>query len=114
MILPPFDMARPKPDEARFDLHLGSDPAAFRGHFPGMPVLAGVIQIDWAMQLAQSQLGLDRRAADDFQVKFRRLVRPDRVLTLHLRIDRAKQLLRFGYWQDGELASDGQIRLQGA
>ena len=50
MNLPPFDLARACPDEACFDLHLDPDHPAFRGHFPGMPVLAGVLQIDWAMQ----------------------------------------------------------------
>ena len=111
---PPFNRVRPGPDEARFDLHLSPDAAAFRGHFPDMPVLAGVIQIDWVMQLAQTEFGLGGRAADDFQVKFRRLVRPGQVLTLQLRIDRAKRMLLFDYWQNGEPASSGRIRLGAA
>ncbi len=111
MILPPFDTARPGPDEARFELHLGPDHPAFRGHFPGMPVLPGVIQIDWAMQLAQAQFGLGHGSADDFHVKFRRIVRPGRTLWLHLRIDRARRRLVFEYLVDGESASIGQIRL---
>jgi 3-hydroxymyristoyl/3-hydroxydecanoyl-(acyl carrier protein) dehydratase len=114
MNLPPFDMVRPGPDEARFDLHPGPDAAAFRGHFPGMPVLPGVVQIDWAMQLAHTRLGLGCRAAQDFQVKFRRLLRPGGALTLHLRIDRAKRVLLFDYWQDGEPAASGRVRLEQA
>lgn len=114
MNLPPFDMVRHGPDEVRFDLHLRPDHPAFRGHFPGRPMLAGVIQIDWAMQLAHAHLGLDRRAAEDFQTKYRRIVPPDRPLSLHLRIDRAKRRLVFEYTLDGESASVGQVRLENA
>ena len=111
MNLPPFDVALACPDEARFDLHLDPDYPAFRGHFAGMPVLAGVLQIDWAMQLAQARLGLRSRAAEDFQVKYRRIVPPGRALSLHLRIDRAKRLLMFEYFLDGESATLGRVRL---
>lgn len=109
---PAFDMTQAGPDEARFDLHLGPDHPAFRGHFPGMPVLAGVLQIDWAMQLAQSRLGLRHRAARDFQVKYRRIVPPGRAVSLHLRIDRAQRLLVFEYVLDGESATLGRVRLE--
>jgi 3-hydroxymyristoyl/3-hydroxydecanoyl-(acyl carrier protein) dehydratase len=111
MNLPPFDIARRAPDEAWFELHLAADHPAFRGHFPGTPVLAGVIQIDWAMQLAQAQFGLQRRAAEDFRVKYSRIVSPAGRLSLHLRLDRAAQRLLFEYRLDGEAATLGQVRL---
>ena len=114
MNLPPLDMLPAGPGEARFALHLGPDHPAFRGHFPGQPVLAGVIQLDWAMQLAELQLGLGQRAAADLQVKYRRILPPGRAVTLHLRLDRARQTLRFEYLLEGDSATIGQIRLEQA
>jgi 3-hydroxymyristoyl/3-hydroxydecanoyl-(acyl carrier protein) dehydratase len=113
MNLPPFDMVRAGVDEARFALHLDAGHPAFRGHFPERPLLAGVIQIDWAMRLAHTQLGPCPRAAADFQVKYRRVIPPGQALSLHLHIDRAKRLLRFEYLLDGASASVGQVRLGG-
>ena len=44
-------------------------------------------------------------------MKYRRIVPPGRALSLHLRIDRAKRLLMFEYFLDGESATLGRVRL---
>ena len=111
MNLPSFDLSMMGEREARFDLHLDPGHPALRGHFPGMPVLPGVVQIDWAMQAGASCVGLRCRAAEDFQVKFRRIVSPGRPLSLHLRFDPGRRLLIFEYWLEGQSASIGQVRL---
>ncbi len=98
-------------DGARFDLALPADHAAFAGHFPGQPVLPGVVQVDWAVQLAETHLASGLPAALDYQVKFRRVVPPGGVLALELRIDRERGALAFTYRAGGEIVSSGRIRL---
>ena len=103
-----------EPDTVRLELCLEAADPAFRGHFPGMPVLACVIQLDWALQLARLHLGVRQHAATDFQVRCSRLIVPDRALQLALRLNRARHRLEFAYWLDGERASAGHIRLEPA
>jgi hypothetical protein len=79
-----------------------------------MPVLAGVIQLDWALQLARLHLGVRQRTATDFQVRCSRLIVPERALLLELRLNRARHRLEFAYWLDGERASAGNVRLEPA
>lgn len=40
------------PDTVTLDLHVPADCPWLEGHFPGQPVLPGVVQLRWALQLA--------------------------------------------------------------
>lgn len=46
------------------------DHPAFAGHFPGRPILPGVLLLDHAVWLAQTQLGHTQGAGQIAQVKF--------------------------------------------
>jgi 3-hydroxymyristoyl/3-hydroxydecanoyl-(acyl carrier protein) dehydratase len=111
MMLPQTRNVRATGDEATIDLVLPADHAAFLGHFPGQPILAGVLQIDWAMRFAARCFQLDQTVAQDFQVKFRRVIGPDQDLSLVLRLDRVRAHVVFEYRVAGEIASSGKIRL---
>jgi 3-hydroxymyristoyl/3-hydroxydecanoyl-(acyl carrier protein) dehydratase len=112
MNLPPTELLQAGSDAVRLRLSLTVDDPAFRGHFPGMPVLAGVIQLDWALQLARLHLGVRQRTATDFQLRCSRLIVPDCALLLELRLNRERGRLEFDYWLDGERASVGRIGLE--
>lgn len=111
---PPTEVMQAGPDAVRLELSLEATHPAFRGHFPGMPVLACVIQLDWALQLARLHLGVRQHAATDFQVRCSRLIVPDHALLLTLRLNQARRRLEFAYLLDGERASAGHIRLEPA
>ncbi len=100
-------------DHVVLRLALPPEHPAFDGHFPGQPVLPGVVQTDWAVRLADELLQSGCAAATDFQVKFRRVVEPGNPLELTLRIDRIKGSLSFEYSRNGDICSSGRIKLEG-
>lgn len=93
------------------DLDLPADLPCFRGHFPGFPVLAGVVQIDWVMQLAMAHLRCDEPAASDFRIKFKRVITPGNPLTLTLGHDAGRRRLDFVYRTGALVASQGHVML---
>jgi 3-hydroxymyristoyl/3-hydroxydecanoyl-(acyl carrier protein) dehydratase len=103
-------------DRLVISLALDRDDPAFAGHFPGHPILPGVVQIDWALRLAEPLIGTQARAARRFRAKFIRVITPGpggdgSGLILSLRLDRARSSLLFEYRAGGALASTGQIAL---
>jgi len=91
---------------------LPAEAPAFAGHFPGHPVLPGVVQLDWAIRLASRYLGVDQAVAREFQVKFRHIIPSDLPITLSLYRDDARQRLDMEYRVGGEIASTARIRLE--
>lgn len=92
-------------------LALPRNAAVFQGHFPTMPVLPGVVQIDWVMRLACRCFGLVRPVAGDFQVKFTRVIEPDMALVLSLVLDPNQHRLSFEYRVEDQVMSSGRIKL---
>jgi len=96
-------------------LQVPLDLAHFTGHFPQTPVLPGVVQVDWAQQLARQLIEhLPPRFAGMEVLKFQQLVRPGDTLQLSLRFDAERGKLYFAY-RNGEAAcSSGRILLEQA
>jgi 3-hydroxyacyl-[acyl-carrier-protein] dehydratase len=93
----------------------------FQGHFPGRPVMPGVLQLE-ALAQAGALLAAETEPFDPAQkliyligfndVRFRKVVVPGDKLELHVKIDRRKGPI----WRlageckvDGQLASEGLI-----
>jgi 3-hydroxymyristoyl/3-hydroxydecanoyl-(acyl carrier protein) dehydratase len=87
------------------------DLAQVEGHFPGLPIVPGVAQVDWAVKLAARHLGLGIEVAQWFQIKFRRVMVPGSEVTLTLGLNRARAKLAFEYRTGAEMLSSGSIRL---
>ena len=100
-----------KPGGVTLELDLPAGLPCFQGHFPGFPVLPGVVQIDWAMRLGAAHLRCGQASANDFRVKFRRVVTPGNPLTLTLSRDAVRGRLTFVYRVGGLTASQGYIVL---
>ena len=105
---------RQQGEELHLRLAVPLDLACFPGHFPHTPVLPGVVQVDWAIALAASQLGLAQRFAGMEVLKFQQLVRPGDELLLTLRHDPARGKLYFAYTCAGLPCSSGRIVLEAA
>jgi hypothetical protein len=93
------------------DLFNGADLVQLDGHFPGMPIVPGVVQIDWAVKLAARYLGVPLVSAQAYQVKFHRLTLPGMAVTLRLTHDEDRQRLRFAYRRGDDVLTSGIIQL---
>ncbi len=85
------------------------DLAIFDGHFPTIPILPGVVQVDWAVGLARTHLRAGGRFNGITATKFRRLVQPgmNLALTLEHRLESGE--LRFEYLLGEGLVSAGRV-----
>jgi 3-hydroxymyristoyl/3-hydroxydecanoyl-(acyl carrier protein) dehydratase len=76
------------PGEAVYALALAAGLEAFHGHFPGDPVLPGVVQVDWAARLGAEAFGALGAFRGVDQLKFLAPIRPleplELTLTLHV------------------------------
>lgn len=97
--------------EWSLQLAVPADLAYFSGHFPKAPVLPGVVQVEWALQLGQQLLELPGKFAGMEVLKFQQLVRPGDEIQLHLRFDRERGKLYFAYRNDTATCSSGRILL---
>jgi 3-hydroxymyristoyl/3-hydroxydecanoyl-(acyl carrier protein) dehydratase len=92
-------------------LDLPPDLPCFAGHYPDFPILPGVVQIDWVMQLAGTHLRCGQRSATDFRIKFKRMIMPGADVTLTLSHDAPRRRMSFVYRSGDEIASQGQVTL---
>jgi len=108
---PDLIAVRRQDDEVELDLFNSADLVQLDGHFPNMPIVPGVAQIDWVVKLAARYLDLPLVSAENFQVKFHRLTLPQTTVTLALAHDKERQRLSFTYRRADVVLTSGVIRL---
>lgn len=99
-------------------LALDPDLLAFQGHFPGDPILPGVVQVDWAIRFGAEAFGPLGRFCGLDQVKFLGLIRPGERVELQLLWAPGpvaagapgEAMLRFQYRVAGVVRSTGAAR----
>jgi 3-hydroxymyristoyl/3-hydroxydecanoyl-(acyl carrier protein) dehydratase len=96
----------------RLLLDVRPDLCWFQGHFPGKPILAGVVQLHLAAMLAGHLFGLAGHPRDVSRLKFQQLVIPPRVLELSLE-ETADHQVRFRYAAEGKEHSQGRLSFAG-
>jgi acyl-coenzyme A synthetase/AMP-(fatty) acid ligase/3-hydroxymyristoyl/3-hydroxydecanoyl-(acyl carrier protein) dehydratase len=99
-------------EQWQLDLEVPLDLAHFAGHFPKVPVLPGVVQVDWAQQLARRLMDLPARFVGMEVLKFQQLVRPGDRLQLTLRFDAERGKLHFAFSREQAACSSGRVLLE--
>jgi acyl-CoA synthetase (AMP-forming)/AMP-acid ligase II/3-hydroxymyristoyl/3-hydroxydecanoyl-(acyl carrier protein) dehydratase len=82
---------------ALLGLTLPPDLVWFDGHFPELPVLPGVVQIDWAAHFGRLHFGVTAPVTKMRGLKFQRLLHPGDTLRLRLHWRAERQELEFVY-----------------
>lgn len=91
----------------RLQLKVPVDLAYFEGHFRDCPLLPGVVQISWAIELGRQHLAFAGTFRELSAVKFTRVIMPGSTVTLALEYSNDKRQLDFAYELDGRICSNG-------
>jgi len=81
----------------------------FEGHFPNCPLLPGVVQISWAIELGRVHVPFTGRFRALRAVKFMRVILPGSTVALELDYEAAAGELTFIYRLDGRECSNGTV-----
>lgn len=106
MSILPTIVKRTQDTGATYTLALAPELLAFQGHFPGDPVLPGVVQVDWAAHFGAEAFGPLGTFQGLEHIKFMRIIRPGEVVDLHLVFHPGTGKLVFTYAsEEGKKAS---------
>jgi len=86
----------------------------FRGHFPSRPIVPGVVQIGWAVDIARAQGVVTGTFAGISGAKFRRVLQPGMNLGLRLDGREGSRQLCFEYSLGSRVVSGGRVQFGGA
>jgi 3-hydroxyacyl-[acyl-carrier-protein] dehydratase len=86
MLVKPEVLHRSRPGDgvAELTLAIAASLPYFRDHFPGQPMLPGVVQLGWAVRCAQDEFGIDAPVRRIGPLKFQHPIGPGDAVTLRL------------------------------
>jgi len=81
----------------------------FNGHFPNAPILAGVVQLHWAVEYAKEQFSFNHKSVQNLEVlKFKAVIVPGQNLQLIL-TKKSEDKIVFSYFSDKGQHASGRI-----
>ena len=96
----------------RLLFEISPDLGWFQGHFPGDPVLAGVVQLHWAVGISLALFNFNDIPAEITRLKFKNIVTPPR--TLELALNKAgENEVQFEFTSLGQTHSLGRMIFEG-
>lgn len=109
LVLPEITAREISADEARFQIRLPEDLFYFEGHFDDTPILAGVVQLDWAIEFSRQHLSIPGVFQRIEALKFFKVLMAGDDVTLSLRYDRDTDRLTFDYTNGETRHSSGRV-----
>ncbi|HJV22409.1 MAG TPA: hypothetical protein VJ570_06920 [Holophagaceae bacterium] len=110
-MIPYPDSLQADPERAgTFTFHMAEEHPAYDGHFPGDPILPGVVQVAWALRLGEERFGPFGAFQGLEHLKFQGTITPGEAITLSLAWDAGRHELAFEYRAPEGLKSKGFAR----
>lgn len=94
--------------QQRLLLDISADLGWFQGHFPGTPVLAGVVQLHWAISVSRALFGFREVPVEIKRLKFMSIVTPPKALELVLDKKNENEV-QFEFSSSGQIHSLGRL-----
>jgi 3-hydroxymyristoyl/3-hydroxydecanoyl-(acyl carrier protein) dehydratase len=95
----------------RIDFVVPDDLEYFDGHFPGVPIVPGVVQIKWAIESARRCLTISGAVARIEALKFQQIMQAGAQITLQLEYAAESRKLYFAFESEQARHSSGRIVL---
>ncbi|RZI43903.1 3-hydroxyacyl-ACP dehydratase [Herbaspirillum sp. HC18] len=108
-LLPQILEVEKEAESVRVHLFVSSELDYFSGHFPGLPILPGVVQVDWAIRFARQHFVIPGVFIGMKALKFTAPVQPDTRAVLELRWNGVTGRLDFTYQCQAKRYSAGQV-----
>ena len=89
-------------------LDISQDLRWFRGHFPDMPILPGVVQLHWAVIVARAVFEFPDSPLEVKRLKFKNVIIPPKVLDLSISVHVSNEV-QFEFYSSDEQYSQGQL-----
>jgi acyl-coenzyme A synthetase/AMP-(fatty) acid ligase len=96
-------------NSVRLALAVPPDLLYFDGHFPGSPILPGVVQVDWAIARGRAYFDVPPVFRDIAALKFQQVIAPGATVQLELAWDPAKSSLQFKYLSEAGQHASGRV-----
>ena len=93
------------------ELRVPESHPCFEGHFPGMPILPGVVQLSWVLGAARALVDDGSLPCRIEALKFREPLRPGQSLALCVEWIASRRTLRFEARREGRVVSLGRLVL---
>jgi acyl-coenzyme A synthetase/AMP-(fatty) acid ligase len=113
-MLPNILQVRKSEDGVEIDFTVPPTLHYLKGHFPGNPILPGVVQLTWAEQYGSEYFPLVGDFSELEAVKFQQIIQPGMRITLCLQWQEEKKKLIFAYTSERFTHSSGRIVFKGA
>ena len=97
---------------AEICLEIPKNLAYFNGHFEGMPVVPGGVQLHWVVGFAQMLFDISAPLTKGVQIKFMNFMQPADKPILHLEVIPEQSLITYKYIsnkENGALYSSGKL-----
>ena len=108
MIYPKLVSRTEDGDTRRFEFDITENLDWFQGHFLDFPVLPGVVQLRWAVELSQESFGFDSGPCEIMRLQFKSVIVPPLAVELTL-TQTGPADARFEYKGQGQEYSQGKL-----